>query len=189
MSQDYMSKATLRLKRVAAPLRKAEQRRAVKAVVRSLAEPAGEEGLRHRVLWAEVRIDKPAKPRALPARLVSVAVVDYGHRQNLEFLLDGGRVVQRRELPYQPPFHREEVEEAVDIAQRDERVRRVLKKGGAFDSVFSPEAETATSGRLVGLRYAVSRKRRAFEPLARVVVNLSEGSVGAFYESSTEGGR
>jgi len=185
-SARWMSPESQRIKIIARPLTKAEERRGIQAAVTVLKGKAGERDLRFRVLWAELRIDKPARPRTPPLRRIAVVVVDYGGRRNLEFLVDNrARVVGERFLSLSPAFAADEVKEACAIAERDPRVVRLMQTGSFFDGVFTPGGYGEERPRLVGLRYAISRRGRPFELRAGVVVDLSAQAIASFDDMQT----
>jgi len=181
-SARWMSRESNRIKAIARPLTKAEERRAVKAAVTALgARAAGDSNRRFRVLWAELRIDKPARPGVPPLRRIAVVIVDYSGQRSLEFLVDDrGRVVGERSLGLSPAFAADEVKEARAIAERDPRVVRLTQTGASFDGVFAPGGHGDQRPRLVGLRYAVNRRGRAFDLRAAVVVDLSGRTIASF---------
>src|SRR5437870_3615817 len=120
-----MSDLTKRLQKVITPLSKTEERQAIKSVTSYIKQqyPPGSEP-HFRVFPPALSIEKPPRREAVPKRLIRLLVVDYGNRRNFDFLLDpGGKVV--RVEPYQglqPNFHDDEIREARQIAERDERV-------------------------------------------------------------------
>jgi hypothetical protein len=186
-----MSRESKRIKTIARPLTKAEERRAITAAVTAFGRTAGGDGNRRfRVLWAELRIDKPARPRVLPSRRIAVVIVDYGGQRSLEFLVDnGGRVVGERALSLSPAFAGDEVKEARAIAERDPRVARLIQTGTSFDGVFTPGGQGDRRPRLVGLRYAVNKRGRAFDSRAAVVVDLSAQAIASVEDMHAQSGR
>jgi len=181
-SARWMSPESKRIKALARPLTRAEERRATQVAMTALMGTAEGEGDRRlRVLWAELRIDKPARPRAVPSRRIAVVIVDYRGKRNVEVLVDTrGQVVGERSLGLSPPFAADEVKEARAIAEGDPRVARVTQAGASFDGAFTPGGQGDHRPRLVGLRYAVGRRGRPFELRAAVVVDLSGQAIASF---------
>jgi hypothetical protein len=184
-----MAESIRGLRRAAAPLGEAEERRAIAAALKALEDiPSGGGPRRLRALWAEVRVEKPANPEAPPRRLVAVVIVDYDRRQTAEVTVDSrGRVLGWRDVEFRPPFADDELEEARQLARRDRRVARLVQRGGAFDGQFMPNTIGDERPRLVGLRYAIDEPGQPFEPLARVVVDLSRGTVVSVALTSRRG--
>jgi hypothetical protein len=140
------------------------------------------------VLWAELRIDKPERRGALPLRRIAVVIIDYDHKRSVEFLVDTrGTVVGERALAFSLPFAADEVAHARRIAERDSRVERILTAGGSFDGTFHPGHRP--EARLVGLRYALDRRRHQFRLLGGVVVDLCEERVVSFDDPQAREGR
>jgi hypothetical protein len=189
-STRWMSPESKRIKTIARPLTKAEERRAITAAVTAFGRTArGDGNRRFRVLWAELRVDKRARPKLLPPRRIAVVIVDYGGLRSLEFLVDnGGRVVGERTLSLSPPFAADEVKEARAIAEHDPRVARLIQTGASFDGVFTPGGQGERRPRLVGLRYAVSKRGRAFDLRAAVVVDLSAQAIASFEDVHAQSG-
>lgn len=189
-SARWMSRESKRIKTIARPLTKTEERRAVTVAVTALGRTAAGDGdRRFRVLWAELRIDKPARPRVPPLRRIAVVIVDYDGQRNLEFLVDDrGRVVGERALGLSPAFAADEVREARAIAERDPRVARLIQTGASFDGVFTPGGQGDRRPRLVGLRYAVNKRGRPFDLRAAVVVDLSAQAIASFDDVHTRPG-
>jgi hypothetical protein len=177
-----MSELTRRLAKVVLPLRQKEQLEAIKAAKAHIAKDLSDH---YRVLGAELRIDKPPDPKDTPLRMIGVMIIDYGNRRNYEVLVTGsGKVVRVVDLRgAQPPYTREEIEEARKIGEQDPRVARVAKRKGSFVSEFAPE-RAADNARRIGLRYAVVEKGRASGVVARGVVDLSARKLVEFAETS-----
>jgi hypothetical protein len=187
--KSYMSDLTRRLRKVIAPLSKAEEHRILKSVTTHMTKNyKGETEARFRVLGIELSIDKPPKRESIPQRLIRVLVADYRNKQNLEFILDTiGKIVKAEKYTgFQPAFHEDEIREARTIAKRDSRLAHVAKRRGFFVSDFAPETVPENSFRIVGLSYYLLKaKDKSFQQLARVLVDLSEQRVVSL-ESSTE---
>jgi len=181
-----MSVLTRKLKSVLRPLSRAEERRAIQAALQYYqSETSDASEARFRLLGAELRLDKPPKRGAIPPRLIQVLLVDYTHKRNLDFSVDAkGKVVRSGDLGFQPAFHAEEVREARELADSDERLVRILKKRGAFVSAFAPGSATDKESRLLGLRYVVPSKN-GVDHLASAVINLSEGRLLSVTEHQT----
>jgi hypothetical protein len=169
---------TRRLQRVLAPVSKAEERRAMKSAIDYFVNKRNSDDVRYRVLGATLRVDKPPQPAAVPPRLIDVYIADYDDKRNLAIVVDRrGKVVRSETLGFQPAFHVEEIAEARQIAEQDERVARLAKRRGLFVSDFGPSPMGREDARLIGLRYAVARAHQRFVHLASVVVDLSERKI------------
>ena len=180
-----MSVLTRKLRSVLRPLSRAEERRAIQAALQYYQSESSDASARFRVLGAELRLDKPPKRGGIPPRLIQVLLVDYTHKRNLDFSVDAkGKVVRSGDLGFQPAFHAEEVREARELADSDERLVRILKKRGAFVSAFAPGSATDKESRLLGLRYVVPSKNGVAH-LASAVINLSEGRLLSVTEHQT----
>ena len=176
-----MSDLTKRLKTVIAPLKRSEERQAVRVAVTHVT--AGSEGrLRYRVLGTELNIEKPPKRGAVPQRLIRVLIADYSGQCIHEISVDHqGRVVQSEVLHgQQPPFHPDEIREAKEIAERDRRVARTAKQAGAFASAFPSELGRDSGRRTVGLHYLAATRSGGARPLVTVAVDLCGGEIVAF---------
>ncbi|MEP6691773.1 MAG: hypothetical protein ABJD07_11500 [Gemmatimonadaceae bacterium] len=159
---------------VIAPLKKREEQAAIKSATAHLAGMLSD---RYRVFGAELRIEKPARPRAAPERAIAVVVVDYGNRRTLEVITDpNGKVLGVDERAIPPAWSREEITEARAIAERDSLVARVAKLKGVFVSEFGPEP-ARDNARRIGLRYAVVRKGRLGAELLHAIVDLSAATL------------
>ena len=181
------SEATRRLGRVIAPLSSAEGRRATEAVVAYIIDQAGAE-TRFQIVGVELRIDKPANPEELPIRLIRVLAVEYERRRNLDFTVTTrGRIVQVAEDPIiQPTFHNDEIQEAREIAERNQQVARVVRVEGAFASPFVPVRDAEQRNRLIGLHYAAIRRNLPAQFLGSAVVDLSERRFVSFEAAQAE---
>ena len=185
--KSYMSDLTRSLRKVIAPLSKAEEHRIMKSVTTHMTKNyRGEAAARFRILEIQLSIDKPSNPKSIPQRLIRVLVADYRNKQNLEFVLDTqGKIIRLEEYRgLQPAFHKDEIKEAQAIAKRDGRLAHIAKRRGVFVSDFAPETVQENSFRIVGLRYVSKAKDNVFQQLARVLVDLSEQKVASF--ESTE---
>jgi len=185
-----MSSLTRQMQSVIAPLSGGEERKAIRAAVTQLLTEIGRSNeARYRVLGAEISIDKPLRRGTVPQRLIQVLVVDYGNRQNLQYLIDsGGKVIERTVLGFQPAFHRDEIKEARAIAERDPRVAEFARTRGLFAGAFAPESshEHGQATRRVGLRYLVTRRGALPRPVAVVVVDLYEQKLVSFESSVSD---
>ncbi len=179
-----MSEFTRKLSKVVLPLRRTEELAAIKAAQQHLAKELSD---RYRILGAELRIDKPADPKQVPLRMVSVVIVDYGRRRNYEVLVAArGKVARVVDLgAAQPAYTNEEIKEARKIGAQDTRVARFTKMKGGFVSEFGPE-RSPDNARCIGLRYAQVEKGRVSRVLAHAIVDLSAGKLAEFQESSAE---
>jgi hypothetical protein len=179
--RSYMSDLTRSIRKVIAPLSKAEEHRIIQSVTTHMTKNYGGEGAaRFRVLEIQLSIDKPPNPKSIPQRLTQVLVADYRNKQNLEFVLDThGKIIRLEEYRgLQPAFHKDEIKEARTIAKRDGRLDHVTKRRGVFISDFASETVQENSFRIVGLSYYLSKaKENVFQQLARVLVDLSEQKV------------
>lgn len=178
--KSYMSDLTRSIRKVIAPLSKAEEHRIVKSVTTHMTKNYRDEAAgRFRILEIQLRIDKPSKRESIPQRLIRVLIADYRNKQNLEFLLDTqGKIIRLEEYRgLQPAFHKDEIKEARAIAKRDGRLDHVTKRRGVFISDFAPEVLQENSFRIIGLRYVLKAKDNVFQQLARVLVDLSEQKV------------
>src|SRR5215210_9515837 len=97
--KSYMSNLTRSIRKVIAPLSKAEENRIMKSVTTHMTKNyRGEAAARFRVLEIELSIDKPSRPESIPQRLIRVLVADYRDKQNLEFVLDTqGKIIRLEE--------------------------------------------------------------------------------------------
>ncbi len=181
-----MSKLTRDLASVILPLKAKEERAAIEAAKVRVAKELSDH---YRILGAELRINKPSDPAKAPLRMVGVLIVDYGHRRNLEVLVDGrGKAVRVVDLHgAQPAYTNEEIEEARGIAQQDSRVARFAKMKGSFVSEFGPE-RTLDNARRIGLRYGRVDMGRAGRVLAQAVVDLSARKLVHFEEIPAKAG-
>ena len=177
-----MSELTKAMASVVAPLTDQEAREAIDLATERLAPELSDH---HRVLGADLSIDKPQHPDALPQRLVRVLVVDYAKRRTFEAAVDvRARTLRLTDLKgVQPACSQEEIAEARAIAENDPRTARFAGQQGAFVSEFG--ADPAPDGsRHVGLRYAVVRGGQPSAVLAHAVVDLSTRSVLDVMETS-----
>jgi hypothetical protein len=118
-----------------------------------------------------------------------VVIVDHGNRRNCQVLVRrNGQVLRVIDLNgAQPGFTTEEVEEAREIGEQDERVARFAKMKGSFVSEFGPE-RAPNNARQIGLRYAVVAKGRVPRVLARTIIDLSARKLVQFERSLNEPG-
>lgn len=171
LNKTEMSEATRALEAAIAPLKDKEASAAREAATSHLAAKLSK---RHRIFGVELRVGKPADS-APPKRQIAVLVVDYTQRRVIEVLTADGSVVNVKDLRgFQPAFLSEEIEEARELAQADERVARILEYDDVFVSAFAPHRSPDNQSRVIGLRYAVSASARDIRILAEAVVDLSE---------------
>ena len=180
MSKD-MSTLTRRLRPVLKPLGKTEEGAAIRlAMADLLAEPDRPKDARFRVLGAELAIEKPPRPEAVPTRAIAVLIADYANRRHLRFLVEKNKLTRRDGLAFEPAFHIDEIREGRRIAERDRGVAAAARTRGAFASPFSPAAGGEPGVRLIGLRYAVARKGKPTAVLGTAVVDLSAAALISF---------
>jgi len=181
-----MSELTKGFAKAILPLRRKEELAAVNAARDHVAKDLSDH---YRILGAELRIDKPSDPKEAPLRIIGVLIVDYGNRRNFEVLMDGkGKAVRVVDLHgAQPAYKREEIQEALEIAQQDSRVDRFAKMRGSFVSEFGPE-RTVDNARRIGLRYGRVDKGRAGRLLAHAIVDLSTRKLVDFEEVPAKAG-
>lgn len=167
-SSSEMSEETERLQGIIAPMSADEVNAAHEAVDRHLAEHSK----RYRILGPELLIDKPPRPGQPSARTIRALVVDYDNTMNLEIVVQpSGEIIEAKTIDWQPSFAPEEVEEAREIAESDERVARFLAQPGLSVIAFGPGQPEGTNPRLIGLRYLATVDGRP--RLIQAVVNLS----------------
>ena len=167
-----MSAATKALLKFIAPLTSKEERSAIGAAVKVLSDELSQ---RFQVFPVELRIEKPPTPNSPPKRRLSVLIFDYDKRRTTEVLLDTeGNLVQKTDLTgFQPAFLKQEIQQARDIAEKDERVAAAIRSRGTFASAFGPHDHGKPGARLVGLRYAAV-DRKNIRLLGEAVVDLSD---------------
>jgi hypothetical protein len=180
-----MSAATKALLKVITPLTAREERNATAAAVKHL---AGELSQRYQVFPTELRIDKPSKPNSAPKRAIAVLVFDYEKSHTTEVLVDTlGKLVGKTDLTgFQPAFLPGELQEARQIAEKDERVARAAHVRGAFASAFGPHSHGKRGARMVGLRYATVDRKQNVRLLGEAVVDLSERKLVHFENTQEE---
>lgn len=180
------SELTRKLARVVVPLKTKEEQAAIKAAKAHLAAELSDH---YRILGADLRINKPSDPGKTPQRTVGVLVLDYGHRRNLEVIVDAkGKVIHVVDLHgAQPAFAADEIEEARKIAEQDRGVARVAKMKGSFVSEFGPE-RASDHARRIGLRYAIVHKNHVSRVVAHAIVDLSARKLIEFKEAPVEAG-
>jgi hypothetical protein len=135
---------------------------------------------RHRVIGADLRIDKPARPRGQPRLLGEVGIYDYEDDVLLVALVDtkNGRVVEVQERPgMQLEPTDDEVEEATDIALVADRA---LARRRSLDVVAHPAHLVGIPAalhkhRLVQLYFWAGRRRP--QQVGEAIVDLSERSI------------
>ena len=185
-SKTNTSALTRRMTKVLAPLSKREQTAAVRAATATLlADSTKRADARHRLLSAELLIERPPTREALPKRRVTVRIADYGARQIMEFEVENGKVTKAHPAAMQPAFTADEIAEARALAERDSRLTALIQNERApFVGAFSPEKTPKRAGRPIMLRYLSVRKGRPTAFLAMVVVDLLSSKV----ISVTQGG-
>jgi hypothetical protein len=167
-----MSPQTRKLGEILRPLTRAEAKRASSAAVAYLRPELTRDGhSRFRALGAQLYVTKPAAKGAF-GRLVEVLAVDYLNRRHVRVVVDGNRVVEVRELDWQPAFSAEELAEADTIVARDPRLRNIVRRRGVFASAFSPGG-SGPGTRRIGLRYLRPQKTGAVI-VAELEVDLAE---------------
>jgi hypothetical protein len=181
-----ISPQTRKLAVVLKPLGRTEAKRAIVTAVEHLRPELTRDGQsRFRALGAQLYVTRPTA-KGKPTRLVDVRVVDYLNRRHLRVVIAGSRVVEVRELDWQPAFSAEEIAEAEAIVARDQRLRTIVRQRGAFSSPFSPGGN-APGGRRIGLRYLV-RRRTVAALVAEIEVDLIEQRVTAAHAVGSSGG-
>jgi hypothetical protein len=186
-----MSDLTRRLRPILAPMRRREERQAIKAALAQVSRDYGP-GTKPRVraLGAEIHIDKPREREALPERLIRVLVADYGNNRIFDVRVGGdGQVVSSETVNgYQPAFHHDEIREAREIAERDERVANLARMPGSFAGYFLSDLAGDSGRRLVGLHYLATTEDGGAKPLATVVVDLYDNEIVSFSDDGMFGG-
>jgi hypothetical protein len=184
-TQDWRRLAGLALGRPPTPARAASlvERVRTQSPDRALADAnlaARLRDRRHRVIGADLRIDKPARPRGQPRLLGEVGIYDYEDDVLLVAFVDtkNGRVVEVQERPsIQLEPTDDEIEEASEIALAADRS---LARRRSLDVVAHPAhlvgIPAAVSGhRLVQLYFWAGRRRP--EQVGEAIVDLSARSV------------
>lgn len=172
MQTDPRSPQTRQFEAVLAPLGEEEERGAIQAAGARIADLSD----RYQILGAQIVIEKPPVPDAVPERVVAVFAADYANRRSVRVLVGPGAAAGEVEvLAYEPALHPDEMNEARRIAERDERLAGLAHDERLVVGVFSPVSEVGA--REVGLRYALVRGDRPAELVATVVVSLIAGEV------------
>jgi hypothetical protein len=135
---------------------------------------------RHRVIGADLRIDKPARPRGQPRLLGEVGIYDYEDDVLLVAFVDtkNGRVIEVQERPgLQPEPTDDEVEEATEIAvAADPALARRRSLGVVTHPAHLVGIPAALHRhRLVQLYFWAGRRRP--EQVGEAIVDLSARSV------------
>ena len=184
-THNEMSAATISLLKVIKPLTAKEEHTAVAAAVEYLSR---ELSSRYQVFPAELRIEKPPKPRAVPKRTIAVLIFDYDNRRTTEVLLSAlGRSLRRTDLTgFQPAFLGTEISQAREIAERDARVAQVIRARGVFASAFGADRDGEPGARIVGLRYAAVDRRHVLRLLGEAIVDLSKQELVNFVDIQRE---
>ena len=176
-----MSIQTKKLMKNLAPLRKREEQSALKLAVAHLTTYTDRtEGSHYVVLGSELAIGRPGKTGAISNRRIRLLIADYGARRNIEVLVETGKVVESRSLPYQPAFHPDEIANARALAERDPRATRLIKRRSVI--VEAASSERPSHSRLMTLRYAIAPQGKPASFLATVVVDLWARKVVAVKE-------
>src|SRR5712691_11559999 len=165
-----MSSLTRELRDVLAPLGAEEERRAIAAALAS-SGASGDTLVR----GAELAIDKSVRRGERPQRRVRVLLSAPAECVAREVLVDqDGRVVSDRELgPRNLPFLESEVDQARAIAERDERVAKLLAGYRVGVGTFAPMLDAAGRHRLVGLHFLDVSNPDLPRPLTSAVVDLA----------------
>ena len=184
-THNEMSAATISLLKVIKPLTAKEEHTAVAAAVKYLGQELSQ---RYQVFPAELRIEKPPKPRAVPKRTIAVLIFDYDNRRTTEVLLSAlGKPLRRTDLTgFQPAFLANEISQAREIAERDERVAQAIRTRGVFASAFGPDRNVELGARIVGLRYAAVDSRHTLRLLGEAIVDLSKQELVNFVDMQRE---
>ena len=189
-TKSQVSDSTRRMQKVIYPLGKAEERRIIKTLLTYMTEQYRQMEVKShfRLLTVELLINKPSKTESVPQRTVRVLVADYSGKRNIEFILDsGGKIMKVGEYHgLQPAFQDEEIQEARNLAKKDELVNRISRTQGLLVTGFAPESPSETGSRLVGLHYALVKRRIGLRMLARVIVDLSESRIVSVEEIEAE---
>jgi hypothetical protein len=135
---------------------------------------------RHRVIGADLRVDKPARPRGQPRLLGEVGIYDYEDDVLLVAFVDtkSGRVVEVQERPgMQLEPTDDEVEEATNIALVADRA---LARRPSLNVVAHPAHLVGIPAalhkhRLVQLYFWAGRRRP--QQVGEAIVDLSERGV------------
>jgi len=169
-----MSGLTERWAGVLAPLTEVEERRAVEAAVASwrgrLEDPV--------VRGVELAVSKPGRRDESPSRHVRVVLTERGGAVAHETVVDsGGAITDERDLgPINLPYTVAEVEQAREVAGRDEHVAGQL--GGRTYGVGTFGPSLGDSGhRLVGLHFVDVTDPNIPRPIVSAVVDLAAGAV------------
>jgi len=171
-----MSAQTRRDSPVLAALSDQEARDAIEAAVQHLiSETPNASEHRLRVLGAELLIEKPERMTSSPQRLIRVLIIDYTGKRILRFRIAPPDGVVRVEPVYgQPAFHRDEVDEARTIAERDDRLRHLTNQPDLFVSPAAPSIQIPEGTRVIELRYVIAEPDQHYRLVASVAVDLSE---------------
>jgi hypothetical protein len=171
MEEDLRSAETRQLEAVLAPLGEEEQQQAIQAAKARI----DRETDRYRILGAEVMVEKPTDPDLAPERLIEVLAADYANRRGLRVLVRPTGAEEIEVLVYEPVFHPDEIAEARQIAERDERLAELARREEHFVTPFSPAS--VVGARVIGLRYLLAEGDGAARLVASVAVNLPAGEV------------
>ena len=165
------------LKRALKPLAPAEAARAIKVAVHYLEPELVRDGIsRFRVLGAELAITRPKIPKVVPKRQIEIMVIDYLNRRHLRVVVEQGRVVEVRNLDYQPAVSRDEVAEAAQLAATVPELRKLAGRKGVFVSPYAP-GRRDPGERRIGLYYLSTRQDGLAAILAAAEVDLVEQRV------------
>jgi Cu2+-containing amine oxidase len=189
MIHNYMSDLTKNLEPVLTPLAERKEQLSIKAALAHLSIDLEQEPNRRvRVFGSELRIEKPPERETVPKRLIRVIVADYDNRQIHDVTVDSNGSIANCEVlaRHQPAFHDEEVREAREIAERDERIANLAKLRGSFVGAFAPHADSEKSRRVVGLHYLVATGDGQARPLATISVDLYEQEIVHFRDDTED---
>ncbi len=169
-----MSELTERWRATLTPLTDVEERRAIEVALASwthrLEDPV--------VRGVELGVTKPRHRHEPPSRRVRVVVTERGGARAHETVLDpDGAIIEERDLgPMNLPYTSEEIEQARDVAGRDEHVAGRLVGRAVGVGTFGPSL--GDSGhRLVGLHFLDVTDQESPRPIVSVVVDLATGAV------------
>jgi hypothetical protein len=171
MDADLRSVQTRQLEAMLAPLGEEEQQQAIQAAQARITQETD----RYRILGAELAVEKPTGPDLLPERLIGVLAADYANRRGLRVLVRPTGADEIQVLTYEPVFHPDEIAEARQIAERDQRLAELGRREEQLVTPFSPSSEIGA--RLIGLHYFLAEDDQAARLVASAVVDLPAGEV------------
>jgi hypothetical protein len=171
MDADLRSVQTRQLEAVLAPLGEEEQQQAIQAAEARITQETD----RYRVLGAELEVEKPTGPDLALERLIAVLAADYANRRGLRVRVRPTGADEIQVLEYEPVFHPEEIAEARQIAERDQRLAGLARREEHLVTPFSPISEIGA--RLIGLHYFLAEGDQAARLVASAVVDLPAGEI------------